>query len=292
MKILLLGKNGQLGWELSRSLAPLGTVTALDYEELDLEDFDAVRNTVRSLGPELIVNASAYTAVDKAESEPEKAFAINATIPGILAEEANTLKAAIVHYSTDYVFDGTKGTTYTEEYLPNPLNVYGKSKLAGEQAIQRVNGAYLVLRTSWVYSLRRDSFVTKVLGWARTQENLNVVSDQVGNPTWARMLAEVTALVCAKADKDISGWLTERRGVYHLAGNGFASRLDWARLILELDPDRNKQMVKKILPAITSDYPSPAQRPLFSALNCDRFLSTFHVNLPDWKETLHLAMEI
>jgi dTDP-4-dehydrorhamnose reductase len=238
------------------------------------------------------VNASAYTAVDKAESEPEKAFAINATIPGILAEEARTLKSALIHYSTDYVFDGTKGVTYTEDDLPNPLNVYGQSKLAGEQAIQASEGATLILRTSWVYSLRRESFVSKVLSWSRVQESLYVVKDQIGNPTWARMLAEVTALICAKANHEIYGWLNERRGVYHLAGSGFASRLEWARLILELDPNRNEQLVQKILPALTSDYPTPAQRPLFSALNCARFASSFHIDLPDWEQALRLAMAI
>jgi dTDP-4-dehydrorhamnose reductase len=291
MKILLLGKNGQLGWELRRCLAPLGFITALDYEELNLEDFDAVRKTVRALSPQIIVNASAYTAVDRAENEPEKAFTVNEKIPGILAEECLALKAGLIHYSTDYVFDGTKGTPYTEEDMPNPLNVYGKSKLAGEQAIQSVGGAYLILRTSWVYSLRRDSFVTKVLSWARQQEKLQIVNDQIGNPTSARMLAEVTSLVCAKTGNNLSGWLADCRGVFHLAGNGYASRLDWARLILELDPDRNKQVVKEILPSLTSEYPTPAQRPLFSALNCDRFLSTFQINLPDWKEALRLAME-
>jgi dTDP-4-dehydrorhamnose reductase len=290
MDILLLGKNGQLGWELQRSLAPLGPITALDYEDLNLEDFDAVRRTVRAIGPRLIVNASAYTAVDRAESEPEKAFAINAAIPGLLAEEARALKAALIHYSTDYVFDGKKSAAYTEADTPKPLNVYGQSKLAGEQAVQAAAGAGLVLRTSWVYSLRRESFVTKVLGWARQQEKMYVVSDQIGNPTWARMLAEVTALVCAQAGRELPGWLAERRGVYHLAGNGLASRLEWARLILELDPARNEQAAREILPALTADYPAPAERPLFSALNCDRFLATFHVDLPDWKEALALAM--
>jgi len=290
MKILLLGKNGQLGWELRRSLAPLGSITALDYEELNLENFEAVRKTVRTLSPQVIVNASAYTAVDKAESEPEKALAVNATVPGILAEEAKALNAAIIHYSTDYVFDGTKGTLYSEEDAPHPLNIYGQSKLAGEHAIQRVGGAYLVLRTSWVYSLRGDSFVTKVLGWAREQETLSIVNDQIGNPTWARMLAEATALVCAKANNNLSKWLTERQVIYHLAGSGFTSRLDWAHLILELDPDQKEQKIKNILPALTSDYPAPAQRPLFSALNCDRFFSTFQIDLPDGKEALNLAM--
>ena len=292
MKILLLGKNGQLGWELQRTLAPLGSVYALDFEELNLEDFDVVRRTIRELHPQMIINASAYTAVDRAESEPEKAYAINGKIPGILAEEALVLNAALIHYSTDYVFDGTKGATYTEEDTPNPLSVYGKSKLMGEQAIKSVGGACLVLRTSWVYSLRRDSFVTKVLSWARQQATLRIVDDQIGNPTWARMLAEATSLVCASASKDVHGWLTERQGVYHLAGNGFASRLDWARLILELDPNRKDQVVKEILPSPTSDYPTPAQRPLFSALNCSRFLSTFHIGLPEWETALHFAMVV
>ncbi|MBI2757981.1 MAG: dTDP-4-dehydrorhamnose reductase [Chloroflexi bacterium] len=297
MKILLLGKNGQLGWELQRTLAPLGPAAALDFEELNLEDFDAVRKTIRELRPQVIVNASAYTAVDRAESEPEKAYTINGKIPGIIAEECAALNAALVHYSTDYVFDGTKGAPYKEEDTPNPLSVYGRSKLAGEQAVQAVGGAYLILRTSWVYalrtsagSLRGDNFVAKVLSWARQQETLRVVSDQIGNPTWARMLAEVTALVCAKANNDISGWMTERRGVYHLAGSGYASRLDWARLILELDPKRGEQVAQEILPSLTSDYPVPAQRPLFSALNCDLFSSTFHINLPGWEEALRLAM--
>lgn len=291
MKILLLGKNGQLGWELQRSLAPLGLITALDYEELNLENISEVKNVIRSLEPEVIVNASAYTAVDKAESEPEKAFAINATIPGVLAEEARALNSVLIHYSTDYVFDGRKGTIYTEDDLPNPLNVYGQTKLAGEQAIQAVNGTYLILRTSWVYSLRRDSFVTKVLSWARKQENLYIVNDQIGNPTWARMLAGVTALICAQGGTAIFDWLSELRGIYHLAGNGFASRFDWAQLCLQLDPKRNEQIVKNIFPSPTSDYPAPAQRPLFSALCCDRFLSTFNMRLPDWKEALPLAME-
>ena len=297
MKILLLGKNGQLGWELQRTLAPLGSVVALDFEELNLEDFDAVRRTIRELHPQVIVNASAYTAVDRAEREPEKAYAINGKIPGVLAEECAALNAALIHFSTDYVFDGTKGATYTEEDTPNPLNTYGASKLAGEQGIQSVGGAYLILRTSWVYalttsagSLRRDSFVSKVLSWARQQEVLHIVDDQIGNPTWARMLAEATSLVCAKADHDISDWLSERRGVYHLAGNGLASRLEWARLILELDPNRGEQVVKEILPSLTSDYPTPALRPLFSAMNCDRFLSTFHLHLPGWETALRLAM--
>lgn len=287
MDILLLGKNGQLGWELQRTLAPLGPITALDFAELNLEDFDAVRRKIRELRPQVIINASAYTAVDKAENEPEKAFAINATIPGILAEETRALKAILIHFSTDYVFDGRLGRSYHEGDAPNPLSVYGKSKLAGEQAIQAVEGASLIFRTSWVYSLTRASFVTKVLEWSRQQETLKVVSDQIANPTWARMLAEITAQVLAQGEAR----LRERAGLYHLAGSGFASRLEWARLVLELDPNRQAQTVKELHPALTSDFPTPAQRPLFSALNCERFAATFGLYLQPWQDSLRLAME-
>src|SRR5512140_631189 len=213
MRILLLGKNGQLGWELERTLAPLGSVSALDYQELDLQDFDALRLKLRELHPELIVNASAYTNVDKAESEPEKAYAINGAVPGILAEEAASLNASLIHYSTDYVFEGAKEQAYTETDKPNPRNVYGKSKLAGERAIQAVDGAYLILRTAWVYSLAGSSFVGKVLQWSRQNDILRIVDDQVSNPTWARMLAEVTAQVLAQGGDSIR----EHKGLYHLA---------------------------------------------------------------------------
>jgi len=287
MRILLLGKNGQLGWELQRTLAPLGEITALDYVELDLQDFDTLRQTVRGLRPELIVNASAYTNVDKAESESEKAYAINGTVPGILAEETARLNAALIHYSTDYAFDGAKGRPYSETDAPNPLNVYGKSKLEGEKAIQAVGLAYLILRTAWVYSLRGNSFVSKVLQWSRQNETLRIVDDQVSNPTWARMLAEVTALVLAKG----SDLIRERQGLYHLAGGGYASRFEWAQEILKLDPNRDQQAVKHLLPAATRDFPTPAQRPLFSALDCSHFENTFGLCLPAWKDSLSMGME-
>jgi dTDP-4-dehydrorhamnose reductase len=287
MKLLLLGNTGQLGWELHRTLQPLGEVIALDYPEVDMADADNIRKTVREHRPQIIVNATAYTAVDKAESEPELAEAINATGPGILAEEAKALNAVLIHYSTDYVFDGTKGKTYVETDPPNPLNVYGKSKLAGEQAIQFVGGAYLILRTAWVYSLHRDSFVTKVLQWARRNETLRIVDDQISNPTWARMLAEMTAQILARGTE----YIRERTGFYHLAGDGYASRLEWARLILELDPLRQEQTAREILPAYTKDFPAPAQRPLFYALECTKFSNTFDLQLPDWRQTLSLGMQ-
>lgn len=287
MKILLLGANGQLGWELQRTLAPLGSVSALDYQELDLQDFDGLRQKLRELWPELIVNASAYTNVDKAESEPEKAHAINAIVPGILAEEAARLKAALIHYSTDYVFDGRKAQPYTETDSTNPLNVYGRSKLAGEQAIQAVGGAYLILRTAWVYSLRGNSFVNKVMQWSRQNETLRIVDDQVSNPTWARMLAEITAQVLARGGNVIR----EQKGLYHLAGGGHASRFEWAQEILKMDPNSSEQRAKQLLPAASRDFPTPAERPLFSALDCSRFEDTFRLCLPDWKDALRLGIQ-
>jgi len=294
LNLLLLGNTGQLGWELQRTLQPLGVVAAFDYPEVDLADAAGLRKKVQECQPDVIVNATAYTAVDKAESEPELAEAINGRAPGVLAEEARKLQAVLIHYSTDYVFDGKKAAPYIETDLPNPLNVYGESKLYGEQAVQQVGGDYLILRTSWVYAqrasagwLRQAGFVNKVLEWSRQPDTLRMVTDQVGNPTWSRMLAEITAQLLARGDAPIR----EHTGLYHLAGSGLASRYDWAKLILELDPDKNEQQVREILPALTADFPTPAQRPLFSALDCTQFFATFGLQLPDWKAALRLALQ-
>jgi len=291
MRILLLGKYGQLGWELQRTLTPLGDILALDFPQIDLKQEGSLREPIHDSRPQVILNATAYTAVDQAESEPEIAQVINTHAPWTMAEQAKKIGAALIHYSTDYVFDGTKGSDYLEQDIPNPLNVYGQSKLAGERAIQEVDGSYLILRTSWVYSMRRDSFVTKVLEWSRTQTSLHIVHDQVSNPTWCRMLAEVTAQLLAMASKDVAGWMDERRGIYHLAGRGRASRFEWAQAILEMDPRREEQTVHEIQPALTSEFPTTAVRPLHSALNCDHFTDTFGLTLPDWREALNLAME-
>jgi dTDP-4-dehydrorhamnose reductase len=196
-----------------------------------------------------------------------------------------------VHYSTDYVFDGTKGSAYAEDDPTHSLGVYGQSKLEGEQAVQAAGGSYWILRTSWVYSLRRDSFVTKVLGWARQNPTLKVVADQVGSPTWARLLAEITAQLLAQAGASPAGWVGERLGLYHLAGDGCASRLQWAQAILDLDPHKEEQQVSELIPALTADFPTPAQRPLYSALDCSLFARTFDLRLPPWQEALRLAME-
>jgi dTDP-4-dehydrorhamnose reductase len=291
VRILLLGKNGQIGWELQRTLASLGRVSALDTPAIDLTDEQATRALIRKARPQVIVNAAAYTAVDRAESEAELAYAVNAAAVGVLAEEALKLDAALIHYSTDYVFDGRKTTPYSENDPPNPINVYGKSKLSGEQAIQQAGGAFLILRTSWVYSLRKDSFVSKVLAWAQQPGPMRVVTDQVSCPTWCRMLAEVTAQLLAMGGKDPDGWLRERKGLYHLAGSGRASRFEWARAILRRDPNPEKQKFTEILPALTADFLTAAKRPLFSVLDCSRFSATFGLRLPAWEDALALALK-
>ena len=289
-KILQVGKIGQLGWELLRTCAPLGEVVALDYPDVDLSDSTGLRELVRSVNPDIIINAAAYTNVDKAESEPEKARAINATGPGVLAEEAKKANAILVHYSTDYVFDGTKGSPYVETDQPNPLNVYGQTKLEGEQLIAASGCVNLVLRTSWVYSMRQGGFVTKVLQWARTQEVMRVVDDQVSSPTSARMLAEITALILAQGRDDVFGYLKEKGGLYHCVGGGFCSRYEWAKAILELDPHKEEQVVKELLPAKSSDFGVPANRPMVSVLDCDMLNQKIDLICPAWKSDLRMVM--
>lgn len=288
MRIFILAENGQLGWELCRTLAPLGEIIAVDYPKIDLERPETVCELIREIKPALVVNAAAYTAVDLAETERERAAKINAIAPGLLAEECDRLGAMFFHYSTDYVFDGTKGSPYIESDTPNPLSVYGRSKLEGEQLVRKAGGAHLIFRTSWVYSMRgQGGFISKVMQWSRRQETLRMVTDQVSNPTWARMLAEVAAQIAVRGQK----YVAERSGLYHLAGSGFASRLEWAKMILELDPNKQEQITKEILPALTADFPTPAERPLFSALDCSKFESTFDLKLPGWQSALKLAMQ-
>jgi dTDP-4-dehydrorhamnose reductase len=286
----------------------LGQVIALDYPEVDLAKPESAVALMQENRPALVVNAAAYTAVDLAESQPELAQAVNGVAPGVLAEAARSQGAALIHYSTDYVFDGAKGTPYTEDDGTNPLGVYGSSKLAGECAIDQAGGAYLILRTSWLYSLRGDSFVNKVLRWARQNTQVRVVTDQIGNPTWARRLAETTAQLLAMSgsqfavrnsqflipDSQFGGtlidWINEHRGLYHLAGSGYTSRLEWARAILRYDPHPEDQVAHAVTPALTADFPTPARRPLFSALDCRRFTDTFGLALPDWEDSLKLAL--
>jgi len=290
-KILLFGRRGQLGWELQRALAPLGEVLALDYPQADFSKPEALRQLVREAQPDLIINPAAYTAVDRAETESELAFRVNAQSPAVLAEEALRLRVPLVHYSTDYVFDGAKGSPYLESDEPAPLNVYGHSKLAGDRAIISTGGAALILRTSWVYSMRQGGFVTKVLQWARQQEVMRVVDDQISGPTSARMLAELTALLLAGVGADPFTWLAERAGVYHCAGDGACSRYAWAQEILKRDPRRDEQIVRELLPASSEEFPSPAARPLVTILDCTKLERVFGLRLPPWQTALKLAME-
>jgi len=290
IKILLLGNTGQVGWELNRTLLTLGELTALDYPQIDMADPDTITQLVRDVKPNLIVNATAYTNVDKAEEEPELAMAVNGTGPGTLAEEARRLNSALIHYSTDYVFDGAKGEPYTEEDQPNPLNVYGETKLAGERIIQDVGGTYLIFRTSWVYSLRRPCFVTKVLQWARENETLRIVDDQVSSPTWARTLAEATAQVIAQGRSEPVKYIQEKRGLYNLTGGGSCSRYEWAKAIIEFSPNHQDLISKNIFPTRSNEFKTNAERPLITPLHCDKLEKGFNLNLPAWQISLKLAL--
>jgi dTDP-4-dehydrorhamnose reductase len=290
MRILIMGKNGQVGWELQRTLACLGEVIALDRQTMDLAKPESVKATIREIKPNLIVNAAAYTAVDKAESEPELAMAVNGIAPGIMAEEAKRLGALLVYYSTDYVFDGTKTSPYTEEDLPNPLNVYGRTKLVGEQAIQAVGGAHLIFRTSWVYGNRGKNFLLSVLRLASERDELRIVDDQVGAPTWSRIIAETTALALASCLGGMPNRVSESElsGVYHLTAGGKTSWFGFAKAILHRS---QLSTSRKLTPIPSSDYPLPAKRPANSVLSNSKLLQVFHLNNPDWDVGLSLCLQ-
>ncbi len=293
-KILLTGKNGQVGWELQRTLAPLGEVVAVDQQEMDLVDPVSVRKIIREIRPGLIVNAAAYTAVDKAESEPDLAMAINGVAPGIMAEEAKRLNAAIVHYSTDYVFNGSKKSQYSEDDIPNPLNVYGKTKLAGEQAIQAVGVPHLILRTSWVYGAHGKNFLLTILRLARERSELKIVDDQIGAPTWSRMLAEVTAQMLSQFYPPASGAsvsVADISGLYHVVSSGLTSWYGFARKILEIESSRTARVVPKLIPIPTIDFPLPARRPLNSGMSIEKLKHVCGLVLPAWEESLLLCMD-
>ncbi len=280
--ILLLGRDGQVGWELQRSLAPLGRVIAPGLDQCDLANADQLRSTVRAAKPALIVNAAAYTAVDKAESDLDVAHAVNAIAPGILAEEAKKLGAWLVHYSTDYVFDGTKTGPYTEQDLPAPLSVYGSTKLAGEQAIQQSGCLHLILRTSWVFAARGGNFAKTMLRLARERETLNIVGDQYGAPTSAELLADVTAL-CMRDLMRPGG--EARQGLYHLAAAGRTSWHGYARFVLEQATQLGQELKcrPEMIESIpTSAYPLPARRPANSVLDTAKIRNEFDLFLPDW----------
>ena len=299
-RILVTGRNGQVGFELRRSLAGLGQVIAVGRDELDLADAGAIRRKVRETRPDLIVNAAAYTAVDLAESEQELAQAINGVAPGILAEEAKRLGAALVHYSTDYVFDGSKGAPYTEDDAPRPLSVYGRTKLAGERAIQAVDVPHLILRTSWVYGTRGKNFLLTILRLAREREELSIVDDQFGAPTWCRAIAEATGDILRQLEYGQLGFREAcaiRRGIYNLTAAGQTSWHGFAAAILahaaSARPGKSEfalARVPMLRPIPTEQYPTPAARPRYSVLANAKVQRAFGVALPDWKTSLAACM--
>ncbi|MHB8727685.1 MAG: dTDP-4-dehydrorhamnose reductase [Sulfuricaulis sp.] len=291
-RILLTGKNGQVGWELQRTLATLGDVIALDRHGLDLADPDSIRRVVREIKPYLIVNAAAYTAVDKAEEEPDLAMVINGIAPGILAEEAKKLGAALIHYSTDYVFDGNKDGPYTEDDAPNPLNVYGKTKLAGEQAIRAVGAPHLIFRTSWVYGMRGKNFLLTILRLAKERDELRIVNDQIGAPTWCRMVAETTAQVVVQLScPQAEGWSEGTSGIYHLTAADQTSWFGFAKAILNHVSRPAAVRLPRLTPVTTQEYPTPAKRPRNSVLSNTRLRQRFGLWLPGWEIGLRLSVE-
>jgi dTDP-4-dehydrorhamnose reductase len=286
--ILLLGKNGQVGWELQRTLAPLGVVVALDYPEIDFKDSAALRKLVLDLKPSLVINAAAHTAVDRAESEPDLAHQINAVAPGVLAEAARFVDAWMVHFSTDYIFDGTKRVPYAETDEPNPLGVYGRSKLAGELAVKAAGGRHLVFRLCWVYGNRGQNFMLTMQRLAREREVIKVVNDQFGAPSWSRLIAEAVALASLRVlfDPAFAG----ASGLYHLCNSGLTSWHGFASRIIESMPVTERK-VREVMAIPTQDYPTPAKRPAYSVLDCQKIAATFGVGLPEWDQALGLVLE-
>ncbi|BAZ02628.1 dTDP-4-dehydrorhamnose reductase [Tolypothrix tenuis PCC 7101] len=296
MRILLTGVTGQVGWELQRTLMTFGEVITVERSashpslQIDLAQPETIRRIIREIKPDLIINPAAYTAVDKAESEPDLAMAINGIAPGIIAEEAKRIGAAVIHYSTDYVFDGNKTTAYTEQDQPNPQNIYGKTKLAGEQAIASVDVPHLILRTSWVYSLRGKNFLLTMLRLAQEREEIRVVDDQIGAPTWSRMIAEATAQIISQASQNISEFLAAKGGIYHLTASGKTSWYGFAKAIFELEDKKSDRKLQRLIAIPSQEYPTPATRPAYSLLGSQKLSDNFGLVLPDWQRSLELVL--
>lgn len=291
-RILLTGARGQVGWELQRTLSCLGDVTALDSAAMNLADGEVVRRRVRDIAPDIIVNPAAYTAVDKAEAEADLAHTVNATAPGILAEEAGRLGALLVHYSTDYVFDGSGEAAWREDDPSGPLNVYGATKLAGEHAIQASGCRHLIFRTSWVYGARGSNFLLTMRRLMRERPELKIVSDQIGAPTWCRDLAEATAQVLALvAAPSRAATQPEPWGVYHMTNAGETSWYGFAQAIQALDEFDETCAPGHLLPIPSSAYPTPAKRPLNSRLDNDKLERTFGIRLQGWRDALALCLD-
>ena len=290
-KILLFGKEGQVGGELSSLLQPLGELILCGEQDLDLTQEKRIREKLREVQPHIIVNAAAYTAVDKAEEQPDLALAVNGTAPAIIAEEAKQLGAALVHYSTDYVFDGEKQGPYTEEDSPNPLGVYGRTKLAGDEAIQSSGVSHLIFRTSWVYGLKGKNFLLTIQRLAKERDELKIVDDQIGSPTWCRTIAQTTANVLTQilpqsSPGNLSGF-EQASGLYNLVCGGPTSWFGFAQAILEASSSSQTTQLK---PIPTSEYPTPAKRPPNSVLSTGKLKSAFGITPPYWDVTLKYCL--
>lgn len=279
-RIMIIGKQGQVSWELQRSLQLLGTIVIAGNPDMDLSNPYSIRMKIREVQPDIIVNAAGYTAVDKAEIEQAKAHAINAVAPGILAEEAKKLGAYLVHFSTDYVFDGTSSLPYKETDPTNPLSIYGKTKLDGEKAILAVGHPSIILRTSWIYGQRGSNFMLTMLALAKKRDHLKVVADQIGAPTWSRMLAQATALLLKRAEEE------RIQGVYHIAASGKTSWHEFATAIFELNG-----MKTRVDPITTEEYPTPAKRPKYSLFDQSKLARDFSIVMPDWRQALNLCLQ-
>lgn len=296
MKILLIGREGQVAWELRRTLACLGEVVALDRQSrplsVDLADPDSLRTAVREVRPDLIVNAAAYTAVDRAEEEQVLAYAINAVAPGVLAEQAKAIGAVLIHYSTDYVFPGDASTPYHEDDTTGPHGVYGRSKLAGETAIAQVGAPHVILRTAWVYGTRGRNFLLTMLRLMRERASISVVNDQIGAPTWSRLIAETTALLIAQAREGKRFVPGGREGVYHLTCGGQTSWHDFAQAIRDqaIGTGLLPETCARLEPIPSHEYPTPARRPAYSVLGNDKLATHYGLRLPDWHEALNLCL--
>lgn len=290
VKVLVLGAQGQVGYELCGVLACLADVVGLDLPAFDITDADALRAAIRTEAPDVIVNAAAYTDVDGAEKEPHAAMRVNADAMTVLGEEARQQRIALVHYSTDFVFNGRSERAYREEDQTEPLNHYGRTKLAGERALFEQQAPAIVLRTAWVYSVRKKSFVSTILKLARERKTLQVVCDQIGNPTFCRDLAHTTALVIYGARRTLYEVFLEASGIYHLAGSGHCSRLELAKTVVSLDPRKQEHVVEHIEPVTTDQYPLPARRPARAVLDCTKFHDRFGIRLPHWQESLARAL--
>jgi len=301
-RILLTGKNGQVGAELAALLPSLGEVTAYDRHQLDLSKPDQIRRAIRNTRPHVIVNAAAYTFVDQAESEEWEARVINADAPAMMAEEAKRIGAALVHYSTDYIFDGSKNLPYDENDPPNPMNVYGKTKLAGEQAIQDAGLPHLIFRTAWVYGTRGRNFLLTILRLATEREELRIVRDQFGAPTWSREIAKSTARILAQLSEQGQEAFSRSSGIYHMTATGETSWFEFGKAILEEASQTSQgvswfakatgghQLVARLVtPVTTEEYPTVARRPAYSVLSNSRLKHVFGSELPHWRLQLHLA---